>query len=137
MAQDRAHVHCDAKRNRIEIVMGASAIADREIKGLRRRNTQASAKSVVRRQARTRSEEHTSELQSHSDLVCRLLLEKKKKKTQRDSNSGRTWRRLSRRVRAPTLSRVGTGKVPSATRAGSTVTNRYPGTRRRRCLPRR
>src|SRR5947207_3417525 len=28
---------------------------------------------------RYRSEEHTSELQSHSDLVCRLLLEKKKK----------------------------------------------------------
>src|SRR5574343_360844 len=27
-----------------------------------------------------RSEEHTSELQSHHDLVCRLLLEKKKKK---------------------------------------------------------
>src|SRR5206468_8744709 len=30
--------------------------------------------------ARTRSEEHTSELQSRSDLVCRLLLEKKKEK---------------------------------------------------------
>src|SRR3989440_2909906 len=29
-----------------------------------------------------RSEEHTSELQSRSDLVCRLLLEKKKKKRQ-------------------------------------------------------
>src|SRR2546428_5864584 len=29
-----------------------------------------------------RSEEHTSELQSRSDLVCRLLLEKKKKHTQ-------------------------------------------------------
>src|SRR5437588_6325015 len=29
---------------------------------------------------RVRSEEHTSELQSHSDLVCRLLLEKKNKK---------------------------------------------------------
>src|SRR5438034_2186682 len=28
-----------------------------------------------------RSEEHTSELQSHSDLVCRLLLEKKKNTT--------------------------------------------------------
>src|SRR5260221_3595972 len=28
--------------------------------------------------AEMRSEEHTSELQSHSDLVCRLLLEKKK-----------------------------------------------------------
>src|SRR5438132_9716567 len=35
---------------------------------------------------RARSEEHTSELQSHSDLVCRLLLEKKN--TQ--SNQGRT-----------------------------------------------
>src|SRR5438034_8177489 len=31
-----------------------------------------------------RSEEHTSELQSHSDLVCRLLLEKKKKKTNKN-----------------------------------------------------
>src|SRR5436190_18622230 len=30
------------------------------------------------RSSRARSEEHTSELQSHSDLVCRLLLEKKK-----------------------------------------------------------
>src|SRR5438132_8265472 len=30
----------------------------------------------------SRSEEHTSELQSHSDLVCRLLLEKKKKITE-------------------------------------------------------
>src|SRR5260221_2079645 len=32
--------------------------------------------------ASLRSEEHTSELQSHSDLVCRLLLEKKNMKTQ-------------------------------------------------------
>src|SRR5438034_6334280 len=30
------------------------------------------------RDGTVRSEEHTSELQSHSDLVCRLLLEKKK-----------------------------------------------------------
>src|SRR5436190_7429294 len=30
-----------------------------------------------------RSEEHTSELQSHSDLVCRLLLEKKKERLER------------------------------------------------------
>src|SRR2546428_10220389 len=33
------------------------------------------------RAARVRSEEHTSELQSRSDLVCRLLLEKKKART--------------------------------------------------------
>src|SRR2546421_9696640 len=39
-----------------------------------------------------RSEEHTSELQSRSDLVCRLLLEKKKKKKQRRSRLDRsTW----------------------------------------------
>src|SRR5436190_3361836 len=34
-----------------------------------------------------RSEEHTSELQSHSDLVCRLLLEKKKKMTYHNKTS--------------------------------------------------
>src|SRR5437588_2880211 len=33
----------------------------------------------ARTRPQPRSEEHTSELQSHSDLVCRLLLEKKKK----------------------------------------------------------
>src|SRR2546430_12642962 len=37
-----------------------------------------------------RSEEHTSELQSQSNLVCRLLLEKKKKKT----NSSHNYLRL-------------------------------------------
>src|SRR5438034_7328901 len=36
--------------------------------------------SQIKRVEPQRSEEHTSELQSHSDLVCRLLLEKKKKK---------------------------------------------------------
>src|SRR5437588_6795957 len=44
-----------------------------------------------------RSEEHTSELQSHSELVCRLLLEKKEKQDEikHDSNSRRhrsSWR---------------------------------------------
>src|SRR2546422_4716633 len=34
----------------------------------------------------TRSEEHTSELQSRLHLVCRLLLEKKKKKTKTQTN---------------------------------------------------
>src|SRR2546421_4680824 len=36
-----------------------------------------------------RSEEHTSELQSRSDLVCRLLLEKKKKKNDAHSHSNK------------------------------------------------
>src|SRR5690242_21598398 len=35
---------------------------------------------------RVRSEEHTSELQSHVNLVCRLLLEKKKKKIEAITN---------------------------------------------------
>src|SRR5438034_7143542 len=39
---------------------------------------------------RMRSEEHTSELQSHSDLVCRLLLEKKKKKKKQEKQRNRT-----------------------------------------------
>src|SRR5688572_31662829 len=37
-----------------------------------------------------RSEEHTSELQSQSNLVCRLLLEKKKKKTNNTHTTTRT-----------------------------------------------
>src|SRR4030095_17213086 len=36
-----------------------------------------------------RSEEHTSELQSHSDLVCRLLLEKKTNKNSGQQNDDR------------------------------------------------
>src|SRR4051812_49740698 len=38
------------------------------------------ASRALRRDGRVRSEEHTSELQSHVNLVCRLLLEKKKNK---------------------------------------------------------
>src|SRR5437588_7759807 len=44
---------------------------------------------------RHRSEEHTSELQSHSDLVCRLLLEKKNRR--RIPGLLRTARRRRRR----------------------------------------
>src|SRR2546430_11937468 len=39
----------------------------------------SSSRCVRRRTYQPRSEEHTSELQSQSNLVCRLLLEKKKK----------------------------------------------------------
>src|SRR2546427_3595843 len=42
--------------------------------------TPARSRCGARRLALLRSEEHTSELQSQSNLVCRLLLEKKKKK---------------------------------------------------------
>src|SRR5699024_11679444 len=46
--------------------------------------------------SRLRSEEHTSELQSRFDLVCRLLLEKKKQRTIQDIVS-----RPQQRIRAP------------------------------------
>src|SRR5206468_9856113 len=54
-----------------------------------------------------RSEEHTSELQSRSDLVCRLLLEKKKQKTNRTTRSfvlsyNRTTSSSCTRSRSPT-----------------------------------
>src|SRR2546427_6367156 len=49
-----------------------------------------------------RSEEHTSELQSQSNLVCRLLLEKKKKKqTYEDALQANTPRNSSTRPRYP------------------------------------
>src|SRR5437773_8015971 len=43
---------------------------------LRCRCSRKASSSVVRGSSLSRSEEHTSELQSHHDLVCRLLLEK-------------------------------------------------------------
>src|SRR5688572_32516538 len=47
------------------------------------RDTSAEAwRSTVERLKEARSEEHTSELQSQSNLVCRLLLEKKKRQSE-------------------------------------------------------
>src|SRR6267142_4736752 len=43
-----------------------------------------------------RSEEHTSELQSHVNLVCRLLLEKKKKKKYKHYSLNKEIRNLDR-----------------------------------------
>src|SRR2546426_8649326 len=47
-------------------------------------------------QRRRRSEEHTSELQSPCNLVCRLLLEKKKKKKGKQTYTTRLHKRCSR-----------------------------------------
>src|SRR5690242_20851641 len=45
-----------------------------------RRKISSATDPIRKRRSPVRSEEHTSELQSHVNLVCRLLLEKKKKK---------------------------------------------------------
>src|SRR5690606_40836540 len=63
----------EAGRGMIEIVDGALQIAERGF--------------VVLAVAGNRSEEHTSELQSRENLVCRLLLEKKKKKRKMKYNN--------------------------------------------------
>src|SRR2546427_4273209 len=63
----------------------------------------------LRRTAEGRSEEHTSELQSQSNLVCRLLLEKKK--TTKSAIS--TCSRLST---PPEIRAADTSKTPTATR---------------------
>src|SRR5437773_7577505 len=49
-------------------------------------NAQKRFQDALVSQEQIRSEEHTSELQSHHDLVCRLLLEKKKKKKKKKNN---------------------------------------------------
>src|SRR2546429_3816629 len=56
------------------------------------------------REARDRSEEHTSELQSRLHLVCRLLLEKKKKR-QTPSHNGRSAAPHGGQVTPPPLPR--------------------------------
>src|SRR5947207_12521946 len=58
-----------------------------------------------------RSEEHTSELQSHSDLVCRLLLEKKKIKTECTSRPAKSAH--ARTLVNATRARSSTGSTPA------------------------
>src|SRR2546430_10195017 len=53
--------------------------------------------------AADRSEEHTSELQSQSNLVCRLLLEKKNKRTPRPSSPAPSVSRTSARANTQAL----------------------------------
>src|SRR5438132_199164 len=66
----------------VKIEVGTETIEVRaeEIIGAERNQIYTRQASIVSVPTSIRSEEHTSELQSHSDLVCRLLLEKKKNK---------------------------------------------------------
>src|SRR5438034_2233885 len=74
---EQSSVGLRGPRGRVLVRQIAGLIARRIVTDgkLGERATQAARLGLIRR-----SEEHTSELQSHSDLVCRLLLEKKKKK---------------------------------------------------------
>src|SRR2546425_4146790 len=81
---------------------------------LRRRGSCTSRKRVAASLRRQRSEEHTSELQSLAYLVCRLLLEKKKKETQ-----------LVSRTRHATGVRV--HRYPTRSKRDRTSTRAYAG----------
>src|SRR2546427_6335882 len=73
-------------RSRREVRRPVARLAQRRARLREKRPRAPENQAVVQRQGdgrhhrhRPRSEEHTSELQSQSNLVCRLLLEKKKK----------------------------------------------------------
>src|SRR2546427_3653978 len=80
------NVSHEGQRDLAEKLGRAGAGASQKLKGIKTKPTPASGAPVLAdalgwvecRVVATRSEEHTSELQSQSNLVCRLLLEKKK-----------------------------------------------------------
>src|SRR2546430_13588501 len=69
---------------RSRVGRGAGAAQDRALGEAGGRLGVPALRGGARSDGEKRSEEHTSELQSQSNLVCRLLLEKKKKKTKDD-----------------------------------------------------
>src|SRR5436190_18349104 len=71
------------RRSALDFVGGAQSMSFAQLSAV--------LAAATARQGR-RSEEHTSELQSHSDLVCRLLLENKKKKKTRKNNIKHTYK---------------------------------------------
>src|SRR3989442_9957678 len=72
-----------SKANEAAFLMAVDEIA--AVSGRLIRSLETNALPRNREQEATRSEEHTSELQSRPHLVCRLLLEKKKKKKARQA----------------------------------------------------
>src|SRR3989440_8825160 len=70
-----------AAENKCPAWMKTSDIMTRELVTVTPEMTVEDCLRLMEQNTIFRSEEHTSELQSRSDLVCRLLLEKKKKKT--------------------------------------------------------
>src|SRR2546430_11699196 len=79
--------------------------------------------------ASKRSEEHTSELQSQSNLVCRLLLEKKKQPLHAAPPPKSIHRRISlpltHRKRTPVRRLTRTQHVPSRTRTQRQAATQY------------
>src|SRR5437667_9337645 len=84
-----------ARKAALRTRIGPRPIVVRDVLG--RMWRQPKRRSLDRDLAHLRSEEHTSELQSHHDLVCRLLLEKKKKQKNKQKHNKRKRERQSQR----------------------------------------
>src|SRR5690349_24018220 len=69
----------DAAGGEEELVGGVHDLLPAEVPDVQGRLVRTRERDAPRRDGDARSEEHTSELQSRRDLVCRLLLEKKNK----------------------------------------------------------
>src|SRR5688572_32217388 len=70
----------DDKQNGLPNLLLHESLHRRRHHSIRRRRKNRPQRSGLALPRRTRSEEHTSELQSQSNLVCRLLLEKKNRR---------------------------------------------------------
>src|SRR5690348_17653556 len=73
-----------------------SSSGSREMVGRHCATRSVSTSRPNRSRTSTRSEEHTSELQSPVHLVCRLLLEKKKKKKKKNKNTNKKKQKTNR-----------------------------------------
>src|SRR5260221_10697583 len=84
-----------------------SSASAREYRGPSGMDSENTLRSIM-----ARSEEHTSELQSHSDLVCRLLLEKKKRKN--DCRHQHVCEEIKRRKPADQIIAVPTSRLTTS-----------------------
>src|SRR5262249_59974518 len=82
-----------------------------------------------------RSEEHTSELQSLTNLVCRLLLKKKQRSTSRPSGRTETAYSGSRRMRSERVVPVSGRRLPATRVAGDAERGRHTRAYRRQLPP--
>src|SRR5262245_62745411 len=79
-----------------------------------------------RRVAAARSEEHTSELQSLRHLVCRLLLEKKKKKIKQQNKDNKKHKKAKKTdTRNSNIKKYTAAQYNNKGRTKTTVTTKY------------
>src|SRR5260370_3803034 len=79
--------------------------------------------------SKNRSEEHTSELQSHLNLVCRLLLEKKKNQPKLNSLSNLICYHMIKKQKKKHLIKSASNRIPTHEKDTHIVTEKYRAVR--------